>query len=134
MTAVAGRRTAPDHGRAAARNAAGVAAIVTLCVAVAVIVFGVLVTSGVYGSRLAWLFGVALPLLAVTMLLSWLSVPLSARATLRTRAVVRSRREQIARAVFLTALSLFGLPLALALMLLAVIAVVGVIHELSLLV
>jgi hypothetical protein len=116
-----------------ARNAAGVAAIVTLSTALTVIVFGVLVTAGVYGSRLAWLLGVALPLLALTMVLSWLSVPPQARTSLRTGAATSSRRQRIARGVFLTALALFGIPLALALLLLAAIAVVAAVHGLSLL-
>ncbi|MFZ0250597.1 MAG: hypothetical protein WAL61_11690 [Acidimicrobiales bacterium] len=105
----------------------------TLNLAVTVIVFGVLVTTGVYGSRMAWLCGVALPLLALTMVLSWLSVPPPARAALRTRPATGSRRQRIARGVFLTALSLFGLPLVLALLLLAALALVGVFHGLSLL-
>jgi hypothetical protein len=114
-----------------------VAAIVTLSAAVMVIVFGVIATSGVYGSRLAWLLGVALPLLALTMLLSWVSMPAHARPGARahhgTGPATHSRREKIARAVFLTALSLLGIPLALATLLLAAYALVFVVHGVILL-
>jgi hypothetical protein len=39
--------------------------------AIEVFLFGVLWTQGVYGSRMAWLFGVVLPLLAVTACLGF---------------------------------------------------------------
>jgi hypothetical protein len=135
MKAAAAVGPTTGRGRAAdtARTAAGVAAIVTLSAAVTVIVFGVLVTSGVYGSRLAWLFGVALPLLALTMLLSWLSTPALARPHHGANAATSSRRQRIARGVFLTALSLFGLPLVLTLMLVGAYALVFAVHGLSLL-
>jgi hypothetical protein len=103
-----------------ATDTAGVTAILTLDAAVMVIVFGVLVTSGVYGSRLAWLLGVALPLLAITMLLSWLSMRPPRRAGHAALPAVRTRRRGVNRVVFLTALSLFAVPCALAVTLLAV--------------
>jgi hypothetical protein len=49
------------------------AAMVTLAGAVGVIVFGALATSGFYGSRMAWFLGVAVPFLAISMLLSGLA-------------------------------------------------------------
>jgi hypothetical protein len=107
-----------------ATDTAGVAAIVTLCAAVMVIVFGVLVTSGVYGTRLAWLLGVALPLLAVTLLLSWLSMPAPRRVEHATLSATRTRRLRVDRAVFVTASSLIAIPGALAMTLLAVDALV----------
>jgi len=55
-----------------ASSAAG-AALLALAAAVLVILFGVIATSGVYGSRLAWLLGVALPLLALSVVLSWVA-------------------------------------------------------------
>ncbi len=57
-----------------ATTTAGIASVVTLMAALFVLLFGVLATSGVYGSRLAWLLGVVLPLLALTMLLAWMSL------------------------------------------------------------
>ena len=114
-------------------NLAGVSAIVTLDAAVMVIVFGVLVTSGVYGSRLAWLLGVALPLLAITMLLSWFSMRVSRRAGPATLPALRTRRLGVSRAVFLTGLSLVAIPCALAAALLAVDLLVFARHGVSLL-
>ena len=93
-----------------AANVAGVTAILTLDAAVMVMVFGVLVTSAVYGSRLAWLLGVAVPLLAITMLLSRLSMRAPRRAGHATVPAVRTRRLGVSRAVFLTASSLVALP------------------------
>ncbi len=60
-------------GRPSAAPAA--AALLTLTAAALVIVFGVIATSGVYGRRMAWLLGVAAPLLATSMGLSWLARP-----------------------------------------------------------
>ncbi|HEX4127606.1 MAG TPA: hypothetical protein VHX67_08530 [Acidimicrobiales bacterium] len=105
----------------------------TLSVAVMVIAFGVIATPGVYSSRLAWLLDLALPLLALTMLLSRLSMPVRTRAHRATGPATRSRREKLARAVFLTALSLFGVPLALATMLLAAYALAFAVHGVTLL-
>jgi hypothetical protein len=116
-----------------ATDTAGVSAIVTLDAAVLVIVFGVLVTSGVYGSRLAWLLGVALPLLAITMLLSRLSMHLPRRAGPAALPAVRTRRRRVNRAVFLTALSLFAIPCALGVALLAVDLLVFAQHGVGLL-
>ena len=45
-----------------APTVAGVGASVTLTAASFVLLFGVVATAGVYGSRVAWLCGVAMPL------------------------------------------------------------------------
>jgi hypothetical protein len=117
------------------KTIAGVAAIVTLDAAVLVLVFGVLVTTGVYGSRLAWLFGVTLPLLAITMALSRLSSPPPHQVDGDAFPALRSRRDRLSRAVFLAAFSLFALPFALALLLLAsyalAFAVLSALHGVS---
>jgi hypothetical protein len=133
MRAAAAGGPIRGQGSAARTNAAGVAAIMTLSVAMMVIAFGVVATSGVYSSRLAWLLDCALPLLALTMLLSGLSLPGRTLAYHATGPAQRSRREKIARGVFLTALSLFGVPLALVTMLLAAYALVFAVHGVSLL-
>lgn len=47
----------------------------TLCLigAVEVALFGAIFTHGVYGSRMAWLFGVTAPLLVLAAVLGWLA-------------------------------------------------------------
>jgi hypothetical protein len=135
-----------------ATTTAGIASVVTLMAALFVLLFGVLATSGTYGSRLAWLL-VALPGLALTMLLASLSLgrrslgglSLGGRS-LGGRSLGRHRRarpflyvasgdrhDQAGRGVFLVAASLFGLPLAFAAMLLVADTVFFVAHGLSLL-
>jgi hypothetical protein len=111
-----------------AADTAGVASIVTLDAALLVIVFGGLVTTGVYGSRLAWLLGVALPLLAITLLLSWPSIRVGRQAGPSSLPARRTRRLRVNRAVFLAAFSLIAVPSALALVLLAVDALVFAQH------
>ncbi len=69
-----------------------------------------LATSGVYGSRLAWLLGVALPLLAITML-PGLVGPTAARAGRPPRVAPRDRRDQAGRPP--RGRPLFGIPVAL---------------------
>jgi hypothetical protein len=103
-------------------TAAAAAAILTLAGAIIVIAFGVIATSGVYGSRMAWLLGVALPLLAASMLLAWLAQ----RGPAGTRP-----GHQRGRQVFLVALSLFGVPIALALLGLVISAALFAQYELS---
>ena len=110
-------------GRPSAAPAA--AALLTLTAAALVIVFGVIATSGVYGRRMAWLLGVAAPLLATSMGLSWLA----RRALAGT--VWRGRR--VNDVVFLSALSLFGIPPALAVTALAAYALLFALHGVSLL-
>jgi hypothetical protein len=119
--------------RATSTSFAGVASVVTLMGALFVLLFGVLATSGVYGSRLAWLLGVALPLLAITVLLAWLS--LGGTGRVRRRGVAPGdRRDRAGRGVLLVAATLFGIPLALAAMLLITYAFFFVVHGLRLLI
>jgi hypothetical protein len=71
---------------------------------------------------MAWLLGVALPLLATSMILCWLARRAPAGSSLGQRA---------SRSVFLTAPSLFGLPLAFAVTVFAVCALLFVHDGLS---
>lgn len=113
-------------------GAAHAAALLTLTVAALVIAFGVIATSGVYGSRMAWLLGVALPLLATSMLLSHaVRAPPRARPDGPRRPPDDGRR--VGRVVFVSAALLFGIPFALALVLLAVDALLFALHGVSLL-
>jgi hypothetical protein len=111
--------------------AATAAAILTLAAALVVIAFGVIATSGVYGSRTAWLLGVAVPLLAATMVLSWLAVRLSARARPNGSAATPAHGFVVGRVVFVSAGVLFAIPFALAALLLVFYAVIMVLHGLS---
>ena len=115
------------------KAAAGVSALVALVAAVLVIIFGVLATSGVYGSRLAWFLGVALPLLALATLAAWLSLGGPRRARRETHGTPGDRHLRLGRGVLLVASSLFGLPFALATTLLAAYALLFAAHSLSLL-
>ena len=101
------------------------AALLTLTAAAIVIVFGVIATSGVYGCRMAWLLGVAVPLLAASMALSWLARRALAGAAWRGR--------RVNDVVFLSAFSLFGIPSALAVTALAVYVLLFALHGVSLL-
>jgi hypothetical protein len=115
------------------RTVAGVAAIMALDAAVLVLVFGVVVTSGVYGSRLAWLIGVALPLLATTMVLSRLSTYPPRQVRGNALPAPLARRHTLSRTVFLAALCLFAIPIVLALGLFTAYALVCALHGVSLL-
>jgi hypothetical protein len=110
---------------------AAVAAIVTLAAALVVIAFGVVATAGIYGSRMAWLLGVAMPLLAATMVLSWSAVRASARARSDGPSAVPAHGSVVGRVVFVSAALLFGIPFALAALLLVVGAVIMVLSGLS---
>jgi hypothetical protein len=122
-------------GRRALRALLTAGAALTFTAAALVIIFGVIATSGVYGSRMAWLVGVALPLLAMTVLLSWSA----------TRSAVRAgpgptpspggpgRVVDIRKMLLVAALVLIGIPVALAGALLSVYALIFVLHGISLL-
>jgi hypothetical protein len=97
-----------------------------------VILFGVVATSAVYGSRLAWLLGVALPLLAITMVLAWLSVGGAGRVRPGLHFASGDRRHVAGQGALLVAASLFGLPFAGAALLLLTDALIFVTHGLSL--
>ena len=83
-----------------------VGAVVTGLGAGAVFLFGVIFTSGVYGSRLAWLLGVVLPLLGVSALFAWLS----------SRMMTHEAPRKGLRAVALVSLGLISIPFVLALL------------------
>ena len=106
----------------------------SLAAAVLVVVFGVIATSGVYGSRMAWLLGVALPLLVLTLLLA--RVPDGSVARTHRgwpRSTARSGRVPGARAVMVAALVLLGIPPALVGTVLSAYALIFVAHGVSLL-
>ena len=104
------------------------AALVTLTVALVVVAFGVIATSGVYGSRMGWLLGVAPPLFATSMLLSWLAV----RATARARSEGQpAHGSLVVRVVFASASLLFAIPFTLAALLLVLYGGIMVLHGLS---
>jgi membrane protein YqaA with SNARE-associated domain len=94
---------------------AGIAALGALCAAIVVITFG-----GVYGSRIAWLVGVALPLLATSAVLSWLA---------QRRLATQPGRRRGHRVVFVTAVTIFCIPFALAGALLVLYGVSFTLHE-----
>lgn len=110
---------------------ATIAALVMLGAAVIVIAFGVIATSGVYGSRMGWLLGVALPLLAASMLLSWLAVRTSSRARPNDLASVPTHGSAVGRVIFVLAALLFAIPFAMAALLLVLYALIMVLHGLS---
>ena len=78
--------------------------------AVVVFMCGVIVTAGVYGSRMAWLLGVVLPLLGLTALCSWLA----------SRSGASSSQKGKLRIVALVALGMIGTPFVLVGLLLSV--------------
>jgi hypothetical protein len=98
--------------------------------AVGVLILGTIVTDGTYGSRMAWLVGVVLPLL----LLSAGSAGWVRRGSLRRRrapvAEVSSPRwvQSAARSLFVVSATLFAIPVALALALLLVYAALIAAH------
>jgi hypothetical protein len=61
----------------ALRRALAATAGVVFVAAVGVFLFGVIVTSGVYGARMAWLLGVVLPLLVLAALFAGLAAKVS---------------------------------------------------------
>jgi hypothetical protein len=117
---------------AGARNAAG-AALLTLVAAVLVILLGVIATSGVYGSRLAWLLGVALPLLALSMGLAGLACRLWTTSRRDDPSAGPETGRRISQTVFTAAAAIFGVPFALATMVLAAYALLFALHGISLL-
>jgi hypothetical protein len=112
-------------GRGLLRAVLTADALLTFTGAVCVIAFGVIATSGVYGSRLAWLLGIAFPLLALTIGLSWFAARAPARAD--------HGRVDMPRVLFVTAVVLLAIPLGCALALLSVYALLFVLHGVSML-
>ena len=109
-------------------------AMCSFAAAVLVVVFGVIATPGVYGSRMAWLLGVALPLLVLTLLLA--RVP--DRSAVRTQggpppSTKRSGRGRGAAAVTVVTLVLLGIPCVFAGTLLSAYALTFIAHGIGLL-
>jgi hypothetical protein len=99
-------------------------ATVTLAGPVAVFAFGVVFTHGVYGSRMAWLFGVVLPLLAITAPFAFGAAKYGAkweadrgldrRQTPFSSSAERDSRRGVAEAIGFLALGLIATPFVLA--------------------
>jgi hypothetical protein len=110
-----GRSLVPSTGSTALERLSpiifGVVACLAFAAALCVFVFGVIDTHGVYGSRMAWLLGVVLPLLALTAALSWL-----VRRT--TRGPEHGDHSNAFRILTITALVLLATPFALVALLL----------------
>ena len=102
------------------------AALLALTAAALVIVFGVIATSGVYGQRVLWFLAVASPLLATSMVLSWL-----ARRGARRLHVARAPGQR--RGLLVCALAVSAFQPALAVTGLAVYALLFALHGASLL-
>lgn len=101
------------------------ASIVSFGGAVGVFLLGVVLTHGVYGSRMAWLLGVVVPLLALAALLAWLAASTSSiNQTRFDRPVVQpnsvSSGDKAAKTVFGISLTLVAVPFALAGLILAI--------------
>lgn len=98
-----------------------VAAALTGLGALAFFLFGVILTAGVYGSRMAWLLGVVLPLLGITAMLAWLA----------SKAEVHASVKSHLRAVATVALGLIAIPFVLAGLLLTVYLLLFIRYELA---
>ena len=95
--------------------------IIAFVGAVSVFVFGVVLTHGVYGSRMAWFLGVCVPLLAISAVLSWGASRRShaeRRPSSRDVGSKDSRGVRAAGSITKASLALIGIPVALAAMLL----------------
>jgi hypothetical protein len=107
---------------------------VTLVAAIEVILFGVIWTHGVYGSRMAWMGGVALPLLVISSALAWAGArprPAvdSGMANGFSKAEMTHRDPRSApRAIGITSLVLIGIPAALFLLLLLAYGLIYLTH------
>ena len=102
------------------------AAVMTFGASMLVIAFGVIATSGTYGSRLAWFLGAAVPLLALSVLLAWL--PTTRPPATTPGPYAGPGAPTIRRVVFVGALVVVGAPAALAVMLLTTYGVFIVVH------
>ena len=112
---------------------------ITFVAAIEVLLFGVLWTHGVYGSRMAWLLGVVLPLLAVTALLALTAARYGSSAHRGSMGAVQpggvggahrgGRNPRSApRAVGVLSLVLIGIPIAFAGLLLLTYGLLFFIH------
>ena len=106
----------------------------TLVAAIEVILFGVIWTHGVYGSRMAWLGGVALPLLVVTAALAWVGARRGSTADggmangVGNAEMAHRDRRSAPRAIGITSLALVGIPVAFFLLLLGTYGLIFVSH------
>ena len=107
---------------------------VTLVAAFEVILFGVIWTQGVYGSRMAWLGGVALPLLVITAALAWAGTRPGPTADggmtdgVSNAETTHRDRRSAPRAMGITSLVLVGIPVAFFLLLLTTYGLIFVSH------
>jgi hypothetical protein len=110
---------------------------VTLVAAVEVILFGVVWTHGVYGSRMAWLGGVALPLLMITAALAWAGARHGATTGggsadgVSNAGLAHRNRRSAPRAIGVTSLVLIGIPVAFTFLLLVTYSLIFVSHWLT---
>lgn len=108
---------------------------VTLVAAIEVILFGVIWTHGVYGSRMAWLGGVALPLLVITAALAWAGARTGSAAHggntdgVSNAETPHADRRSAPRAIGITSLVLIGVPVVFALLLLLTYTLIFVTHR-----
>jgi hypothetical protein len=96
--------------------------------AVGVFLFGVIVTSGVYGSRMAWLLGVVVPLLVLGALVAGLAANVGGSSAGGPAGGVVSRARLRRGAVI--SLGLVAVPFAIAALFLFVYAAIFSVHEL----
>ena len=107
---------------------------VTLVAAIEVILFGVIWTHGVYGSRMAWLGGVALPLLVITAALAWAGARPGPTADggmadgVSNAGTTHRDRRSAPRTIGITSLVLVGIPVAFFLLLLMTYGLIFVSH------
>jgi hypothetical protein len=107
---------------------------VTLVAAIEVMLFGVMWTHGVYGSRMAWLGGVALPLMVITVALAWFGARPGPTADgglangVSNAATTHRDRRSAPRTIGITSLVLVGIPVAFFLLLLMTYGLIFVSH------
>jgi len=109
--------------------------IASLVGAFVVLFSGVILTSGTYGSRMAWLLGVVSPVLLLTAVFAWLASrqPNSSHVwsnSTQAWSTPQAPKGGSARTLVIIAMVLFSLPIALGVLLLVVYAALFVGHSL----
>jgi hypothetical protein len=103
--------------------------------AILVFIFGVAFTNGVYGSRIAWLLGVSIPLLAIASVLATGTFRRVGKLEGRDESVGKSNQigggVKVSKTIAGISVTLIAIPFALAAMLLCVYGLFIVIHWLS---
>jgi hypothetical protein len=135
MIAVPVAAISPQRNWTGKNTTLAASAAVTLAGGLGVILFGVVLTHGVYGSRMAWLLGVAFPLLAIAAGLAFAAAKLGANSGMAEttrpeyggQANSRDSRNQV-RTVGFVSILLIAIPLALAGVLLASYALLVATH------